>query len=290
MTLVGSSRPAVADVCGQRRMQDLDGLKPERLDPVEDPLAGAEQDRRNVERELVNDPGNEGLAHSRGATRDVYAALAGRLTRLCVSVVEAAGDEVEGCPTFHLDRLVSVMGQHKHRRVVRRLGTPPAAPVLVPLAADRPEHVPPHDVRAARAHEPAGRRRVGVVGALVAEMPGMELAPTLAEWILAALVGPGDEAVQRDRHVAGRVRHRRQRSRTRRISSFEITDCAVATPAFTRSRDNRSATANALDSSRRSSRPRWRPSRVCDTQTLARWWTRFASRRSSSGFRSNGPT
>src|SRR6266513_2885912 len=190
-------------------MQDLDGLQPERLDAVEDPLAGAEQDRRDVERELVDDPCNEGLAHGRGATRDVYTALAGRLTRLCVSVVEAVGDEVEGRPAFHLDRLMSVMGEHEHRRVVRRLGTPPAAPVLIPLAADRPEHVPPHNVRAARAHEPAGRRRVGVVGALVAEMPAMELAPPLAEWILAALVGPSDETVERDRHVAGRVRHRR---------------------------------------------------------------------------------
>src|SRR5438067_7026540 len=190
-------------------MQDLDGLQPERLDAVEDPLAGAEQDRRDVERELVDDAGNEGLAHSRGATRDVYAALAGRLTRLCVSSVEAVGDEVEGRPAFHLDRLSSVMGEHKARRVIRRLGAPPAAPALIPLAADRPEHVPPHDVRAARAHEPAGRRRVALVGALVAEMPTMELAPTLAEWILAALVGPGDETVERHRHVAGGVRHRR---------------------------------------------------------------------------------
>src|SRR3954454_9780133 len=98
-------------------MQDLDGLKPERLDAVEDPLAGAEQDRRDVERELVDDAGDEGLAHSGGATRDVYAARAGRLTRLCVSGVEAAGDEVEDRPAFHLDRLASVMGEHEHRRV-----------------------------------------------------------------------------------------------------------------------------------------------------------------------------
>src|SRR3954468_19746107 len=190
-------------------MQDLTGLKPERLDAVEDPLAGAEQDRRDVQRELVDDPGNEGLAHSRGAARDVYAALPGRLARLCVSGVEAAGDEVEGRPPFHRDRLVSVMGEHEPRRVVRRLRTPPAAPVLIPLAADRPEHVAPHDVRAARAHEPFGGRRIGVVGALVTEMPAVQLAPTLAEWIVAALVGPSDETVERDRHVAGGVRHRR---------------------------------------------------------------------------------
>src|SRR3954465_12048760 len=188
-------------------MQDLDRLKPERLDALEDPLARAEQDRRDVERELVDDPGNEGLAHSRGATRDVYAALAGRLTRLCVSVVEAAGDEVEGPPAFHLDRLVSVMGEHEHRRVVRRLGPPPAAPVLIPLAADRPQHVAAHDVGAARAHEPAGSGLVGLVGALVAEVPGVELPSALPERVLATLVRPGDETVERDRHVAGGVRH-----------------------------------------------------------------------------------
>src|SRR3954469_23886343 len=206
-------------------MQDLDGLKPERLDAVEDPLTGAEQDRRDVERELVDDAGNEGLAHSRGATRDVYAALPGRLACLCVSGVEAAGDEVEGRPAFHLDRLVSVMSEHKHRRVVRRLGTPPAAPVLIPLAADRPEHVPPHDVGAAWAHEPAGRRRVGVVGALVAEMPTVELTPAFAEWILAALLGASDETIERDRHVAGGVRHRRPP----KVVAMQVATCKVAT-------------------------------------------------------------
>src|SRR3954453_19777567 len=86
---------AVADVGGQRRVQDLDGLEPERLDAVEDPLAGAGQDRRDVGRELVDDPGGEGLAHGRGATGDVHAAVAGRLQRLCVGGVEAVSDEVE---------------------------------------------------------------------------------------------------------------------------------------------------------------------------------------------------
>src|SRR2546423_12305552 len=137
-------------------MQDLNGLKPGRLAAVEDPLAGAEQDRRDVQRELVDYAGNEGLAHSRGAARDVYATLPGRLARLCVGGVEAAGDEVEGRPAFHLDRLVSVMGEHEHRRVVRRLETPPPAPLLLPLAPDRPRHASAHDVRAARAHEADG--------------------------------------------------------------------------------------------------------------------------------------
>src|SRR4030081_3314490 len=103
-------------------MQDLDGLQPERLDAVEDPLAGAEQDRRDIEHELVDDPCNEGLAHGRGATRDVYAALAGRLTRLCVSGVEAVSDEVEGGPAFHLDRLPGGEGGQQNRGGGRRRG------------------------------------------------------------------------------------------------------------------------------------------------------------------------
>ena len=189
----------------QRRMQHLDGLEPEGFDAVEDPLAGPEQDRGDVERELVDDPGDERLPHGRGAARDIYAVVAGRLTRLCVGGVEAVGDEVEGRPALHLDRLAGVMGEHEHRRVVRRLGPPPAAPVLVPRAADRPEHVAAHDVGAARAHEPAGRRLVGLVGALVAEVPGVELPPALAERVLATLLWPGDEAIERNGHVAGRV-------------------------------------------------------------------------------------
>src|SRR4051812_18845354 len=99
------------------------------------------------------------------------------------------------------------MGEHEHRCVVRRLGPPPAAPVVLPLTADRPEHVAAHDVGAARAHEPAGSGLVGLVGALVAEVPAVELPSALAERVLATLVGPGDETVERDRHVAGGVGH-----------------------------------------------------------------------------------
>src|SRR5215208_7462724 len=84
-----SARPAVADVRGERRMQHLDGLQPERFDAVEDPLAGSEQDWGDVERELVDDPGDERLPNGGGAARDVYAVVAGRLTRMCVGGVEA---------------------------------------------------------------------------------------------------------------------------------------------------------------------------------------------------------
>src|SRR5919106_841964 len=103
---------------------------------------------------------------------------------------------------------VGVVGEHEDGGVVGRLLAPPSAPVLVPLAADRPEHVAAHDVGPARSHEPALCRRVGVVRALVAEVPAMDLPAALPQRILPALVRPGDEAVQRDRHVAGRAWHR----------------------------------------------------------------------------------
>ena len=48
---------------------------------------------------------------------------------------------------------------------------------------------------------------VGIVGALVAQVPGVQLPPALAQGVLAALLRPGDEAVERDRHVARGVGH-----------------------------------------------------------------------------------
>ena len=69
------------------------------------------------------------------------------------------------------------MGQHKHRRMVGRLGSPPACPFLIPVPADRAEHVPTHHIR--RAHEPLFRDLVGMVGAWVADVPAVQLKPPL---------------------------------------------------------------------------------------------------------------
>lgn len=63
-----------------------------------------------MSRELVDDAGGERLARGRGAAGDVDAVLAGGLTGLGVGGVEAVGDEAEGRPALHLDRLGGVMG------------------------------------------------------------------------------------------------------------------------------------------------------------------------------------
>src|SRR5579863_1146202 len=189
-----SPRPPVAYVRGKRRVEHLDRLEPEGLDSLEQALTGPEQDGNDVEREFVDHSGGERLTDSRGAARDVDAILAGRLTRLRICGLEALGDEVEACATLHLDRLASVVGKYEDRRVVGRLRAPPSIPVLIPLAADRPEHVAAHDVAPTRAQEPALCRRIGVVRALVAEMPAMDLPAAPPQRILPALVRPGDEA------------------------------------------------------------------------------------------------
>src|ERR1700761_7170409 len=126
---------------GERRVEHLDRLDPKGPAAVEEPLTGPEQDGDQVERELVDHARGERLPDRGGAARDVDATLAGRLERLRVGGFEAPGDEMEARAALHLDRLTGVVGEYEDRRVVGRLGTPPSIPVLVPLAADRPEHV-----------------------------------------------------------------------------------------------------------------------------------------------------
>src|SRR4051795_1763995 len=106
----GSADAGIADVGGQRRVEDLGGLEAEGLSSVEDALSRAEQDGRDVEGELVDHSGDQRLSHRRGPTGDVHTALTGSLSRRGVSRVEALSDEVERRPAVHLDRIMAVMG------------------------------------------------------------------------------------------------------------------------------------------------------------------------------------
>lgn len=69
-----------------------------------------------------------------------------------------------------------------------RLGAPPAAPVILPLTTDWTEHVAAHDVRTARAHQPAGSDLVGFVCALVSDVSTVKFQPAFAERMLETLV------------------------------------------------------------------------------------------------------
>ena len=54
-----------------------DLLQPQRRDAVEDPCAGAERERRDVQAELVEQSGGEVLVDRRGAAGDSDVAVAG---------------------------------------------------------------------------------------------------------------------------------------------------------------------------------------------------------------------
>src|ERR1700694_2316625 len=59
----------------------------------------------------------------------------------------------------HLQRDPRVMREYKHRRVIRRLVTPPTLPLIRPFwppASDRPKHIPPENVSADILKTPRG--------------------------------------------------------------------------------------------------------------------------------------
>src|SRR5262249_56321378 len=64
--------------------------------------------------------------------------------------------------------------------------------------SDWAKHVAAHEIGAARAQQTALGGGVRLVRALVAKMPAVKLAAPPAERVFAALIWPGDEAVEGD--------------------------------------------------------------------------------------------
>src|SRR5215831_20600992 len=104
-------------------------------------LPGTEQDRRDDEVQLVDQPGAKVLANRRDAATEANVAAARRGSCLLQGGTNTFGNEPELGVSLHPDRPAWVVRQHEHRRVVWRLIAPPAFPALVrPRAADRTEH------------------------------------------------------------------------------------------------------------------------------------------------------
>src|SRR5881227_722241 len=100
-----------------------------------------------------------------------------------------------------------MVGQDKDRRMVGGLVAPPPSPALVPAAIPAAEHFAAHDVGAITVEDPLNHIRIGA--ARPARLP-VSLLPTrriehplmqphapLADRILDALVGTGNETVER---------------------------------------------------------------------------------------------
>src|SRR5712691_12137203 len=63
--------------------------------------------------------------------------------------MNAISDEPKFRAARHLERSPRVMGEHKNRRVIGRLVTPPAFPTFIqPGPTDRAKHIPPQNIGA----------------------------------------------------------------------------------------------------------------------------------------------
>jgi hypothetical protein len=140
-----------------------------------------------VQPQLVDQARRQVLVHRRRAAGDRDIGIARCRARLRQRRLDPVGDERERRPALHLERRPLVVGEHEHRRVVRRVVAPPAGPLLVVRPAVRAEHVAAH-------HERAGRRqrrdRVGVRVGLLDHPAVQPVVDALAERLIAALVGP----------------------------------------------------------------------------------------------------
>ena len=99
-------------------------------------------------------------------------------SRLRQRRLDPVGDEVEGRPALHLQRLALVVGEDEDRHVEGRVLAPPAAPGLVPGAGAAAEHVAPHQHRADVLHRLFDDLAGGVDLAALAAVglpPGLQL-------------------------------------------------------------------------------------------------------------------
>ena len=129
-----SAHHPVVRVRGVRRADDVDHLEVDVvLEPVEEPLAAAEDHRRRRDDQLVDPAGRQALADQVRSPAEAHVAVAGRLDREVEGVVEA-GDEVEAA----LDRrlVLEPVRQHHHRPAERVGAAPRARGVVHPAAAD----------------------------------------------------------------------------------------------------------------------------------------------------------
>jgi hypothetical protein len=105
---------------------------------LEQPSAGAERERHNVEPQLADQAGGEVLVDGGRAAVDRDVAVAGRRACLCRYRLDSVGDEVVSGAAVHRLRVARMVGEHEDRGVERRIIAPPAVPRPVPPAAQRP--------------------------------------------------------------------------------------------------------------------------------------------------------
>src|SRR3954447_15137576 len=111
-------------------------------------LASAEQNRRDRDVQLVDEPRLEILPHRGHAAADLDIEVTRGIPGALQRFLNPPGDEMKDGPAFHCDRRARVARQYEHRLMIGRILSPPAAPRVVgPGPAHGTEHVAAHDVR-----------------------------------------------------------------------------------------------------------------------------------------------
>src|SRR5829696_380907 len=189
-----------------------------RSDSVEETLAAAQDERRDVDLDFVDEPGRQVLVDDAGAAADVHVLVAGGLLGLLEGRLNGVGDEGE-CRVGERQWLALVVCDDEDGLVEGRVLAPPSIPRLLGPrpAARRAELAAAHDLGAdvvvrlledgAAGVDLAALSAVGFPPSLEGEHPVVNLLAALAERIFIALVGPGDVAVCRNRYVHPHLAH-----------------------------------------------------------------------------------
>src|SRR2546429_879581 len=117
------------------------------IDPRKEMLATAQQDRRDRDVHLVDEPRREILSHRGGASAELDIEVARGLPGATKRFLNSAGDEMKDGPAFHRDRFARVVRQHEHRHVIRRgLAPPPPPPGVGPKPPPRAAQILAPDI------------------------------------------------------------------------------------------------------------------------------------------------
>ena len=146
------------------------------------------------------------LSNGCNPSAQAYVAVTRSLGCLFKRGVNACGNEAKLRSSGHFDGLARIMRQHEDRGVIGWLITPPAFPTVIrPFAANRTEHVSPHDPSADPVKALPGNfvinsrfsilKPVHITPNAGGEKPLHQLGPVLAQWIFEVLVQTGTVAI-----------------------------------------------------------------------------------------------
>src|SRR4029453_10896615 len=115
----------------------------------EEAAPAAEEHRRHVDVELVEEAGLQVLLHDRRAAAEQDVPVSGGCTRLLERALDPVGDQRERRPALLDDRFALMVSEHEDRHVERRVVAPPG--IRIRIARPRPfaaaEHLAAHDSR-----------------------------------------------------------------------------------------------------------------------------------------------